>query len=126
QIRVRSLGQRAGQTAFDNVRRAMCEVRSELEEWQAAEEEAKIARLVAKETLGTDRTRLEVLQSDPVNQDANRLDIASKDADDRRRDAEQAETSATDSRSRFSRESSATTERGRRVAGIERSLLGIR
>lgn len=126
QTRRQARGLRGAQTGFDSASRALNDAHSELEKSQAVEEEAKIAQLAAKETLGTDRTRLEVLQSDPVNKDANRLDIASKDADDRRRDAEQAETSATDSRSRLSRESSATIERGKRVAEAERSLLGIR
>lgn len=126
QTRRQARGLRGAQTGFDNASRALNDARSELEESQAAEEEAKVAHLAAKETLGTNRTRLEVLQSDPINQDANRLDSASKDADDRQRDAEQAEAGATESRSRFSRESSATAEREKRVAEMERSLLSIR
>lgn len=126
QTRRQARGLRGAQTGFDNASRASNDARSELEEAQAAEEEAKVAHLAAKEALGTARTRLEVLQSDPINQDANRLDIAFKDADDRRRDAEQAENSAADSRDRFSRETTATAERKKRVADIERLLLGIR
>jgi uncharacterized protein (TIGR02680 family) len=126
QTRRQARGLRGAQTGFDNASRALNDARSELEAAQAAEEEAKVAHLAAKETLGTARTRLEVLQSDPINQDANRLDIASKDAEDRRRDAEQAETGAIDSRSRLSKESTATSERGKRVAEKERLLLYIR
>ncbi|MGY4422022.1 uncharacterized protein (TIGR02680 family) [Bradyrhizobium sp. JR6.1] len=117
---------RTAQTGFDSASRALNEARAELEESQAQEQVAKAAHLATKETVATERTRLEVLQSDPVNQDANRLDSASRDADDRRRDAERAETSAIESRTRLSRESSAAAERAKRVAEIERALLGIR
>jgi uncharacterized protein (TIGR02680 family) len=126
QTRRQARGLRGAQTGFDNASRALNDARSELEVAQSAEEEAKVAHLSAKDALGTARTRLEVLQSDPINQDANRLDMASKDAEDRHRDAEQAETGAINSRSRLTRESTATAERKKRAAEIERSLFGIR
>jgi uncharacterized protein (TIGR02680 family) len=126
QTRRQARSLRGAQTGFDNASRALNDARSELEDALAAEEEAKVAYLSAKDALGTARTRLEVLQSDPINQDANRLDIASKDAEDRQRDAEQAEKDAIDSRSRLTREATATAERKKRVAETERSLLGTR
>jgi uncharacterized protein (TIGR02680 family) len=126
QTRRQARGLRSAQTGFDNASRALNDARSELEEFQAVEEEANVAHLAAKETLAANRTRLDVLQSDPINQDANRLDFASKDAVDRQQDAEQAEARANESRTRLSSETSATAERAKRVAEMERTLSAIR
>src|SRR6267154_2377581 len=117
---------RGAQTGFDNASRTLNDARTELASSQAAEAEANAKHQNAKEILDANRTRLEVLQSDPVNQDAYRLDFASKDADDRRHDAEQAETRAKESQARLVDETKAAAERRDRVAQTERTLSAIR
>jgi uncharacterized protein (TIGR02680 family) len=126
QSRRQARGLRGAQTGFDSASRALNDARSELEVLQAVEEEANAAQLVAKETVSANRTRLEVLQSDPINKDANRLDFASKDAADRQRDAEQADVAAKASKDRFLGEQNTTAERSERVGRVGNSLLEVR
>jgi uncharacterized protein (TIGR02680 family) len=126
QTRRQARGLRAAQTGFDNASRSLNEARAELNKAQTAEAEADAADLKAKDELNNSRTRLDVLRSDPVNQDANRLDLASKDADERQRDAEQAAAGAEESQRRLFTETRATAAAGERVAQTERSLLAVR
>src|SRR6266700_5890207 len=118
QSRRQARGLRGAQTGFDNASRALNDARSELEALQAVEEEANAAQLVAKEAVSANRTRLEVLQSDPINKDGNRLDFASKDAADRQRDAKQADVAARASKDRFLGEQNTTAERGERYGRV--------
>ena len=126
QTRRQARGLRSAQTGFDNASRAVNEARSELGALQTAEEEANGALRVAEEIVATNRTRREVLLSDPVNKDANRLDSAAREANDRKREAEQADARSQASKSRFVSEQNATFERGERVAGIGHQVLEIR
>jgi uncharacterized protein (TIGR02680 family) len=126
QTRRQARGLRSAQTGFDNASRALNEARSELETLQAAEEVAHGVHLAAKDAVATNRTRLEVLLSDPVNKDANRLDFAAKDANDRRSDADEADARAEASKSRFVSEQDTTVERSERADRIGRGLLEIR
>jgi uncharacterized protein (TIGR02680 family) len=126
QTRRQAGGLRGAQTGFDNASRGLNDARAELEGAQAVEAQADADHKSAKESQSANRTRLEVLQSDPVNQDANRLDLASKEAGDRQRDAQQAEARAKESQARLSGETKAAAERGERVAHAERALSSIR
>lgn len=78
---------RQAQTSFDNA----SEERNKAQSAFQLEEEAAAASTVhheaAKRSLLGARARLETLQSDPANQDANRLSQAEKDAKDRQSEA---------------------------------------
>lgn len=126
QTRRQARGLRSAQTGFDNASRAANEARSELAALEAAEEEANGAHGAAEEIVATNRTRWEVLLSDPANKDANRLDSAAREASDRKREAEQANARSAASKSRFVSEQSATFERGERVASIGGQVLEVR
>lgn len=126
QTRRQARGLRSAQTGFDNASRAANEARSELAALEAAEEEANGAHSAAEEIVATNRTRWEVLLSDPANKDANRLDSAAREASDRKREAEQADARSTASKSRFVSEQGATFERGERLASIGGQVLDVR
>jgi uncharacterized protein (TIGR02680 family) len=126
QTRRQARGLRSAQTGFDNASRALNEARSELEAAQKAEAQAVTEHQVADTALRASRARLQVLQSDPVNTDANRLDLAAREADDRQRDASQAELTENQSNSRLAREIQATSDRVARTAQIEGALSKVR
>ncbi len=82
---------RQAQTAFDNASEERNKAQSALNDAAKAEAEAVTAHDAAKLVLASARERLETLQSDPANQDANRLSQAERDADERLREAASAE-----------------------------------
>ncbi len=82
---------RQAQTSFDNASENRNKAQSALQEAQHALAEASVSLEVAKRTLLGAREYLETLQSDPANQDANRLGQAEKDAKERRSEAESAQ-----------------------------------
>lgn len=71
---------RQAQTGFDNASEERNKAQADLLSAQQAEEAGVTAHEQARQTLVTARERLETLQSDPANQDANRLNQAQKDA----------------------------------------------
>lgn len=85
---------RQAQTSFDNASESRTKMQSALEEAQEALAAAAMSHEAAKRILLGTRARLETLQSDPANQDANRLSQAEKDEKERRSEAESAQNDA--------------------------------
>jgi uncharacterized protein (TIGR02680 family) len=83
---------RQAQTVFDNASESRNKAQSALQEAQQALAAASASHEEAKRTLLGARARLETLQSDPANQDANRLGLAERDAKERQREAEYSHT----------------------------------
>ena len=75
---------RQAQTGFDNASEARNRALAEQEQATAAEHAARQAHDDARQAYSTIRERVDTLQSDPANQDANRLAQAEKDAGQRR------------------------------------------
>lgn len=117
---------RSAQTGFDSASRALNEARAELDGAQTAEALAIESQQNAATELRTSRARLQVLQSDPANADANRLDLASREAAGRQRDANEAAQAEAEAKERLNRESHATQERDARKVHTERALAAIR
>ena len=126
QSRRQARGLRSAQTGFDNASRVLNEARAELDTAQKAETQATTEQENAKGTLRASRTRLQVLQLDPVNKDANRLDQASREAGERQRDADEAEFAEAEVKKRLARETQTTCERGAHKTQIESHLSTIR
>jgi uncharacterized protein (TIGR02680 family) len=126
QTRRQARGLRGAQTGFDNASRALNEARAELDAARNAEAVATTNHQTAKDALRASRARLEVLQLDPINRDANRLDAAAKEAGSLARDAADAERAARESQARLARETAATAERSAQSAEAERALAAIR
>lgn len=78
---------RQAQSAFDKASEDRNKSQQALQETQAAEAQAVAALEAARRLLAADRERLQTLQSDPANQDANRLDQAQADARARQHEA---------------------------------------
>lgn len=81
---------RQAQTAFDNASEDLNKAQSALHELMEAEPAAIHAHEVSKRALTAARERLGTLQSDPANQDANRLSQAERDFKDRKAEATRA------------------------------------
>ncbi len=126
QTRRQARNLRSAQTGFDSASRALNEAREELERAQIAEARATDDQQNAASELRTSRTRLQVLQSDPANADANRLDLASREAAGRQRDAEEAAKADAEAKERLSRESQASHGRDAHKGQAERALAAIR
>ena len=126
QTRRQARNLRSAQTGFDSASRALNEARVQLEQAQTAEARATESQQKAASELRTCRTRLQVLQSDPANTDANRLDLASREADARQRDADEAAHADADAKERFSRETQAARERDADRTRAENALATIR
>ena len=82
---------RQAQTGFDKASEGRNKAHADLKDAQDAEDQAQKDHTETKELLAAARTRLETLQSDPANQDANRLSHAETDAKERKAEAEAAE-----------------------------------
>jgi uncharacterized protein (TIGR02680 family) len=122
QTRRQARALRSAQTGYDNASRALNEARGELAAAEEAEAQAITRYEAAKSALRANRTRLQVLQSDPINQDANRLAAAAKEARDREQDVRQAKTVRGTVERRLEREVQATGERKERFRQAERLL----
>lgn len=117
---------RSAQTGFDTASRALNEARAALTGARENEARADLDLQNAKDGLRSSRTRWQVLQQDPLNREASRLDSAARDAEERQRDACEAELAETDAKTRVERETQAADERGRHKAQAETDLLTIR
>lgn len=95
---------RQAQTGFDNASEARNASQLAFEEIQAKEHSTAEALDVAKQTRAAAQERLETLQSDPDNQEANRLAQAEKDTLARRRDADTASVKRDEATRRMQRE----------------------
>ena len=78
---------RQAQTSFDNASEERNKAQSAFQLAEEAAAAATVSHEAAKRSLLGARARLETLQSDPANQDANRLSQAEKDAKDRQSEA---------------------------------------
>jgi len=104
---------RSAQTGFDTASRAFNEARAALTRAREYEARADLDLQNAKDSLRSSRTRWQVLQQDPLNREASRLDSAVRDAEERQRDAREEEIVETDAKTRLERETGAADERGR-------------
>ena len=117
---------RSAQTGFDNASRAVNEAGAGLMTAKEEEDRAISSHADADSALRASRARLQMLQSDPVMQDANRLALAEKEEEDRRNDAVVAEHALNEAKRRLDRETGTTRERGERGSLIEKTLTGQR
>jgi len=105
---------RQAQTGFDNASEERNKAQGELQGALQAEEAGAAAYEQARQTSATARERLETLQSDPANQDANRLNQAQRDASDAAIAATSAAKQCEEARQKLAREeerSRASSER---------------
>ncbi|WP_407676645.1 TIGR02680 family protein [Peristeroidobacter soli] len=105
---------RQAQTGFDNASEERNAAQAGLQGAQQAETAGAAAHEQARQTFATARERLETLQSDPANQDANRLNQAKKDATDAAVAATSAAKQCEEARQKLTREeerSRASSER---------------
>ncbi len=122
QTRRQARNLRMAQTGFDHASRALNEARTSLQTAASAEAEAEADRISAEDALRAGRARLETLQADPVNRDANRLELAKREAEDRLADAHAADRLSVEADRRLSRESGLSQQRRERAADAEQSL----
>ena len=117
---------RQAQTDFDNSSQERNQAQAGLQAALTAESQAHQAQEQTERTLAAQRTRQETLQSDPINQDANRLEGAEKEAGKRHVavKTEQADTSQT--RSRWEREQQAGRQAAQRATQAGQALLAVR
>jgi uncharacterized protein (TIGR02680 family) len=106
---------RQAQTGFDNASEARNQAHAELERAQAAERDADDAHEMARQAYSAARERVETLQSDPANQDANRLAQAEKDADQRRDAAATAASQRNEAIGKLQREAGLGQQRSRQA-----------
>ena len=117
---------RQAQTDFDNASHERNQARTDLQHALAIETQAQQTQEQAERTLAAQRTRQETLQSDPVNQDANRLEGAEKDAIKRAAAVQAEQTDCTQLRGRWEREQQASRQAALRATQAEQTLLSVR
>ncbi len=117
---------RQAQTDFDKASQERNQAQTQLQEAGARETQSQQALDDIERTLAARRTRLETLQSDPINQDANRLEGAEKDASKRWAAAKTDATDATQARQRWEREQQATRQTALRATQAENALSAAR
>lgn len=81
---------RQAQTGFDNASEARNQAQTLREQAQEAEAHASAAQELARQAWAAARAKVETLQSDPANQDANRLAQAENEANQRAKAVERA------------------------------------
>ncbi|MFW7267016.1 TIGR02680 family protein [Gluconacetobacter sp. Hr-1-5] len=106
---------RQAQTGFDNASEARNRIQSDLERWQGAERDAAGQLEAAKQDYSIAREQVETLQSDPDNNEANRLAQAEQDAAQRRGEADAAAERCGEASGRLRREADLGQRRGRRA-----------
>lgn len=117
---------RQAQTDFDNASQERNQAQAGLQTASALETQAQQTQEQAERTLAAQRTRLETLQSDPINQDANRLEGAEKDALKRQSAVKTEQTDCSQARSRWEREQQASRQAAQRATRAEQTLLAVR
>lgn len=117
---------RQAQTAFDNASEDRKKAQTALLTAKDAEAEAIRALNAAKRALTAARERLETLQSDPANQDANRLSQAVRDAEERKRDATRAAEQREAARQYLERERERSTKSNQRTEAARNELASAR
>ena len=113
---------RQAQTSFVNASDERNRAQSGFELAEQAASAAAIAHEGAKRSLLGARARLETLQSDPANQDANRLSQAEKDARDREIEAGAAREKCAGASANLEREQERSQQSNQRNLAAEREL----
>ena len=117
---------RQAQTDFDNASHERNQALSALQSATAAEARARETLEEALLTLAAQRVRQETLQSDPVNQDANRLESAEADADKRRAAVATEQADCAQSRDRWEREQQASRQAAQNAKQAGLALQAVR
>lgn len=117
---------RQAQTGFDKASEGRNKAHVDLKEAQDAEVLAQTDHAETKQILAAARTRLQTLQSDPANQDANRLSQAEIDAKERKAEAEAAETLRNQAKKNLDREEERSRQLNQRSTAAKSELLTAR
>ena len=117
---------RSAQSGFDKASRSLNESRAALDMARQAEANAQTHRNEAEAALAASRNRLEELQADPANADANRLATAEADAGNRQQEAVVAERQVDDTRLKLGRETATTRQRMQRASQAGTTLAETR
>lgn len=117
---------RQAQTGYDNASDARNVAHKALGAAQDAEKLATDAHAEAKRLLGAANVRLQTLQSDPANGDANRLNVAMLEAQERRGDAETASLLRDEALQRLVREQERDRQTKQRFDTARRELTSAR
>ena len=117
---------RQAQTAFDKASEERNQTQSALQQAVSTEAQAQASLEAAKRQLAAARERLQTLQSDPANQDANRLSQAEKDAKDRQTEASHCGQQRDTARQQLVREETLSRQSEQRLEGARRELEAAR
>ena len=117
---------RQAQTGFDKASEGRNKAHADLKDAQDAEDLAKSVHTETKQLLAAARSRLQTLQSDPANQDANRLSQAETDAKERRAEAEAAEALRNQAQQNLNREAERSRQSNQRSTAAKSELLTAR
>ncbi len=117
---------RQAQTDFDNASQERNQAQADLQSTLVAETQTQQAQEQAERTLAMQRARQETLQSDPINQDANRLEGAQTDALKRHAAVKTAQTDCGHARSRWELEQQTCRQAAHRATQAEQALLTVR
>ncbi|MBP8884162.1 MAG: TIGR02680 family protein, partial [Pseudomonas sp.] len=117
---------RQAQTGFDKASEGRNKAHADLKDAQEAEDLAKTDHAETKQLLAAARTRLQTLQSDPANQDANRLSQAETDAKERKVEAEAAEALRNQAQKNLNREEERSRQSNQRSTAAKSELLTAR
>jgi uncharacterized protein (TIGR02680 family) len=117
---------RQAQTSFDNASEDRNKAQIAFQLAEEASTAATVAHEAARRPLLGARSRLETLQSDPANQDANRLSQAERDAKDRRSEAKAAQEKHDSASSHLVREEERSRQSDQRHLAAERELESAR
>jgi uncharacterized protein (TIGR02680 family) len=117
---------RQAQTEFDNASRARSEALTRLDTTNDEEARAQAAHDAADLALTRERARLDILRSDPRNQDANRLELAEREAQARRRSLETAISAVEESARRLARSVDEMGHSAQRAAHAEHDAIRLR
>jgi uncharacterized protein (TIGR02680 family) len=117
---------RQAQTDFDNASQERNQAQADLQAALVTETQAQQTQEQAERTLAALRTRQETLQSDPVNQDANRLEGAEKDAIKRHAAVQTEQADCSQAHSRWEREQQAGRQAAQRATLAEQALSAVR
>lgn len=117
---------RQAQTAFDNASEDRNKAQNALRTAKEAEASEICGRDAAKRELIAARERLETLQSDPANQDANRLSQAARDVRERKEEAAKAEDQREAARRQLEREKERSRETNQRTEAAGSEITSAR
>ena len=117
---------RQAQTGFDKASEGRNKAHADLKDAQGAEVLAQTDHGETKQILAAARTRLQTLQSDPANQDANRLSQAETDAKERRAEAEATEALRNQAKKNLDREEERSRQSNQRSTAAKSELLTAR